>query len=426
MEKTSSLQNRPSWWRAIGPALITACVVFGPGSLLVCSKVGATYGYQLLWLLVMNAVLMGTFMTMAARIGVMGGATPCTLVAQRLNRPAAALIGINLCLICGAFQFGNNLAFVTAVKTLFPTVDAIWVLLGLNGVIILFLFAAKQIYRILEKTMKIMVALILICFVMNVIKARPDGLGVLTGFIPHLPEGVSLDLPQKVDGEIKDSMLLIASLFGTTFSVAAAFFQGNLVREKGWTIKEYDRGLTDSVVGIVVLTTISGIIMITCATVIAGKPADDVGALAQSLQPLLGKTSHVMFCVGLLAVSMNPFLINAMIGGTALADGLGKPARLSDAWPRRLTVMVLLLGMFVALLALRTGEKPVTLIIFGQALTVIGNPLMAVSLLWLANRKDVMGKRKNRLIHNILGGIGFLVVLFMAIRILILVLLKIR
>ena len=122
---TVTVEKHSAWWRSIGPALITACVVFGPGSLLVCSKVGATHGYQLIWLLVMNAVLMGTYMTMAARIGVMGGATPCTLLAQRLNRPAAAVIGVNLCLICGAFQFGNNLAFVTAVQTLFPDVEAI-------------------------------------------------------------------------------------------------------------------------------------------------------------------------------------------------------------------------------------------------------------------------------------------------------------
>jgi len=140
----------------------------------------------------------------------------------------------------------------------------------------------------------------------------------------------------------------------------------------------------------------------------------------------LGPAAYVMFCVGLLAVSMNPFLINAMLGGTVLADGLGKPARLSDSWPRRLTVALLLVGMTVALLALRTGEKPVKLIIFGQALTVLGNPLMAGVLLWLANRKDVMGEKQNRLIHNILGGIGFLVVLFMAIRILILIVLKLR
>ncbi|MHC4517365.1 MAG: divalent metal cation transporter, partial [Planctomycetota bacterium] len=111
-------QPRPPWWRSIGPALITACVVFGPGSMLISSKIGATHGYQLLWLLLMTGVLMGTYMTTAARIGVVGGATPCTLIAQRLGRPVAAVIGINLCLICGSFQFSNNLAVAAAFDTL--------------------------------------------------------------------------------------------------------------------------------------------------------------------------------------------------------------------------------------------------------------------------------------------------------------------
>jgi manganese transport protein len=115
---------------------------------------------------------------------------------------------------------------------------------------------------------------------------------------------------------------------------------------------------------------------------------------------------------------MNPFLINAMIGGSILADGIGQPPKLSDRWPRRFTVLVLLTGMVVAILALRTGQKPVNLIIFGQALTVIGNPLMAVTILWLANRKDIMGERRNTVILNILGGLGLLVVLLMAVRVL--------
>ena len=54
-------EKRPSWWRSIGPALITACVVFGPGSLLVSSNVGASYGYELLWLLLLLGLLMGTY-----------------------------------------------------------------------------------------------------------------------------------------------------------------------------------------------------------------------------------------------------------------------------------------------------------------------------------------------------------------------------
>ena len=107
-----------------------------------------------------------------------------------------------------------------------------------------------------------------------------------------------------------------------------------------------------------------------------------------------------------------------------LADGIGKPAKMGDPWSRRFTVLVLLVGMVVAMLALSTGEKPVKLIIFGQALTVIGNPLMAATLLWLANRKDIMGDRRNTILMNILGGVGLLVVIFMAIRVLCLLVLK--
>jgi Mn2+/Fe2+ NRAMP family transporter len=417
----SQIVNRESkmaWWRSIGPALITACVVFGPGSLLVSANIGATHGYQLLWLLILTGILMGTYMTTAARIGVVGGATPCTLLARRLGRPVAAVIGVNLCLICGTFQFSNNLAVAAAAETLVPKLDAHWILLGFNGLIIIFLFAAKQLYRFLERAMKIMVGLMLLCFVINVILARPSLSGIVRGFIPNWPDGLSLGVPRKIDGAVQDPMILIASLLGTTFSVAAAFYQGNLVREKGWKIKDYSRGIGDSVAGVCVLTSVSAIIMITAAKVIPGEPAENIGVLAESLRPLLRSVAHVFFCVGLFAVAMNPFLINAMIGGSILADGIGRPAKLSDRWPRRFTVVVLLIGMVVAILALRTGQKPVNLIIFGQALTVIGNPLMAVTILWLANQKDIMGERRNTLTLNILGGLGLLVVVLMAVRVL--------
>jgi len=413
-----------SWWRSIGPALITACVVFGPGSLLISSNVGAKYGYELLWMLILTGILMGTYMTTAARIGVVGGVTPCTLVAQKLGRPAAVVVSMNLCLICTTFQFANNLAVVAAAKALVPKVPPIIILVALNGLIITFLFTAKHIYQLLEKVMKVMVGVILVSFVINLVLAAPSLIAILKGLIPGIPDSISFGLRHEVEGRTEDPLLLIASLLGTTFSIAAAFYQGNLVRERGWTIKDYSRGIGDSIAGVVVITSVSAVIMITTATVIPGEHAEDIGVLAQALQPLLGATAYVIFCVGLFAVAMNPFLINAMIGGSILADGLGKPARLSDRSSRVFTVVVLLVGMVVAILALRTGQKPVSLIIFGSALTVIGNPLMAATILWLANNKAIMGEHRNNLIHNILGGIGFLAVVFVAVRVLIVVVLK--
>jgi manganese transport protein len=414
----SGAQSSRRWWRSIGPALITACVVFGPGSLVISSNVGATYGYELLWLLVLTGVLMGTYVTLGARIGVVGGATACRLVSTRLGPPFAVILGLNLALICSTFQFSNNVAVALAAQAIWPGVSSAWVLVVMNGVMIAFLFAAREIYRILERAVKVMVGVILVAFLFNLLAAQPDLSAVLAGLIPGIPEGLSLGIPQRVGDAIADPMILVASLLGTTFSVGAAFYQSNLVRERGWTMREYRHGIGDAIAGVLVLTGVSMAIMITTATVIPGQPASDIGTLAQMLRPLLGATAYVVFCVGLLAVAMNPFLINAMIGGSILADGLGKPARLGDRAPRLLTVAVLLIGMSVAIVALRSGQKPVSLIIFGQALTVLGNPLMAGTLLYLSNRRDVMGDHRNGWIMNLLGGAGFVLVLAMAARIL--------
>ncbi len=415
------------WWQAFGPAIITASAVLGAGSLLVSSNIGANYQHSLLWLLLLAGALMVVYVSMAARIGIVSGQTPCTLIAKRLGRPFSALIGINLCLICTTFQFANNLASAAAISALFPQINDITllglkgpqlVLVSLNTAIIIFLLISNKVYHIMEQFMKILVGIIILCFFANLMVVKPDLLAVLKGLIPNLPDGLSIRMPQKTQTGIYDPMILVASLIGTTFSVGGAFYQGNLVREKGWTIKQYKYGIIDSFTGILVLILITAVIMVTTATVMPGKPAGHVGQLAQSLRPLLGNTSHVIFCVGLLAVSLSSFLINAMIGGSILADALGRPAKLSDRFSRIFIIMVFIVGMVMAVLALNTSIKPISLIIVGQALTVIGNPLMAGALLWLANRKDVMGNHCNGIVLNAVGGLGLVIVIFMAFRVL--------
>ncbi|HPC95273.1 MAG TPA: Nramp family divalent metal transporter [Sedimentisphaerales bacterium] len=412
--------RKSPWWRSIGPALITACVVFGPGSLVISSNVGATYGYELLWLLALAGLVMGAYMTMSARTGVTAGATHFTTLAREVNRPFAALLGIVLCLTCAAFQFSNNLAIALVAGAFAPQGHTLTVQLAamgaLNLLLCVFLFKATHVFKTIERIMKVMVGIVLVSFLFNLFVAWPDWLGVLKGLVPSVPEKLSLGIPRIIDGAISDPLVLIASLLGTTFSVAGAFFQGNLVREKNWNVEDYYRGIGDSVAGVFVLTLVSAIIMTTAATVIFGRPADNMAALALTLGPLLGPVAFYVFCIGLVPIALNPFLINAMIGGTALADGLGLPGKMSDRWPRILTVGVLLVGFLVAAFGLWTRTAPVNLMIAGQAMTVIGNPLMAGTLLWLANRRNVMGERRNRAFTNLIGVVGFLIVLLLSVR----------
>lgn len=413
---------RPPWWKSLGPALITACVVFGPGSLVISANVGATYGFELVWLLVITGILMGTYMTMSARIGVVRGSSHFETLRQEVGRPFAAVLGILLCLTCGAFQFSNNLAISLVAEAIAPEKYRLVLQIGsmatLNLLLILLLFRGGQVYQTLERVVKVMVGVVLCSFVINLFLARPDVLGILKGFVPGVPENLSLGIPHIINGVIKDPLVLIASLFGTTFSLAGAFFQGNLVKEKGWTVQDYDRGIGDAVAGVGVLTLVSLIIMVTGGAVIFGRPADNMVTLAGTLQPLLGTMAFTIFCVGLIPVALNPFLINSMIGGAALSDGLGLSGKLGDFWPRMFTVVVLLAGFTMASIGLWKEIPAVNLMIFGQAMTVIGNPLMAGTLLWLASRKKLMGERKNRIITNILGALGLLVVMLLAVRML--------
>lgn len=384
------------WYQALGPGLITACVVIGPGSILTSSKVGADNGFALSWVVVASVVFMLSFTTMAARLGVMAKDSPGKMLTDRVGRWLAMLVGVSVFFIASAFQFGNNLGVHTAFNAY---VDFEYIVVLFNAAAIAFLFCFKNLYKALEKLMMGFVGLMLLAFAANLFFAKPQLGEWASGFVPS---GL---------GEIDITVL---GLVGTTFVIAAAYFQIYLVREKGVAKEGLADSLLDSRVGALIMAAITLMIMGTAASVLRGQELTDAGAVAEQLQPLFGDKGKALFCLGLFSAAYSSFLINSMIGGFVLADGLGLGSKPDDPWTRRLTAAVLLTGMGVALYVIETGAKPVGAIVMAQAVTVIAAPLMAGVLLWLCNRKDYMGEHRNGPLLNIVGGIGFLVLLAMA------------
>ena len=78
-----------------------------------------------------------------------------------------------------------------------------------------------------------------------------------------------------------------------------------------------------------------------------------------------------------------------------MSDALGKGSRLGGRWVLGLTTAALLSGMVIALINLRNGkESTVALIVFAQALTVLGIPALALALIYLGTRPDLTGERR--------------------------------
>ena len=389
-------QSPRRWYQSLGPGLITACVVIGPGSIMTSSKVGAVNGFSLSWVVVASVLFMLTYTTMAARLGVMAKDSPGKMLTDCVGKWLAVLIGISVFFIASAFQFGNNLGVHTAFNAY---IEFDYIVIVFNSAAIAFLFFFKNLYKALEKLMMGFVGLMLLAFAVNLIFAKPNLSEWARGFAPG------------GEGQID---LVVLGLVGTTFVIAAAYFQIYLIREKGIEEEDLPNSLIDSRVGAVIMALITLMIMGTAASVLRGQDLSGAGDVAKQLEPLFGSWGKGLFCLGLFCAAYSSFLINSMIGGFVLADGLGLGSRSEDKWTRYLTAVVLLTGMSVALYVIKKEVQPVGAIVMAQAVTVIAAPLMAGTLLWLCNRKEHMGEQKNGPILNIVGGIGFLMLLAMA------------
>ena len=400
--ESAAVISKP-WYQRIGPGLITACVVIGPGSILTSSSVGANNEYSMLWVVAVSVIFMLTYMTLGARLGVVAAKAPGDLIRDKAGKWLSALVGICVFFISAAFQSGNNIGVGAAFEAFSdskPLVAGLIVLF--NVVAISFLFAFKNLYRTLERLMMGFVALMLLSFAFNLISLKPSVSKMAAGLIPNF-EGIDI---------------AVLGLVGTTFVVTAAYYQAYLVRQKGWGISELKSGLIDARVGTAIMALITVMLMSTAAaglykggeSVALGSPVD----VAKSLEATFGPSAKIIFCFGLFSAAYSSFLVNSMIGGFIVADGLGLGSKPTDLWPRLMTTVALLTGMVVALAFILLDFDRTPTIIAAQAVTVVGAPLIAGVLLWLTSRRDIMGDHVNGPVMKAFAGLGFVLLLAMA------------
>jgi len=400
------------WYERIGPGLIIACVVIGPGSITTSTQVGAAHGFALTWVVLVAVVFMLVFMQMGARLGVVSGQSPADLITERAGRWLAILIGIGTFFISASFQFGNNLgvdaAFREVSKDLFsldvqarvePWLD--YTVIAFNALAIGFLLIFRNLYRAIERLMMCFVGLMLVSFALNL------GFALANMAPAPIPAPGAEQLP------LIDFSLL--GLVGTTFVITAAYYQTYLVQQKGWAREDLAEGIRDARVGSVLMALITLMIMCTAAAVLRGKELGNYTEVSSQLAPLFGAWGRPLFCIGLFAAAYSSFLVNSMIGGFIMADGLGLGSHPEDKAPRLMTVAVLLIGMGVALIVIKADFDSVPLVVAAQAVTVLAAPLAAGVLIWLCNRQDIMGQDRNGRGTNILAGLGFLLLLAIAI-----------
>jgi Mn2+/Fe2+ NRAMP family transporter len=245
--------------------------------------------------------------------------------------------------------------------------------------------------------MMALVAIMIVAFVANLFWTGISVPKLAAGLVPRLRE--------------KD-LVIVSAMLATTFSVVGAFYQAYLVRAKGWKRENLGTAVGDAWAGITALGIMSAVILIGSAESLFGTGSSfgDIGELAQQLKGILGGVSNLMFCLGLAAASFSSFIVNAVVGGGLLADGLGLDSRVDGKSTKACASAALLVGCLVAVVTIVLG----TSLLLAQASTLLAVPLCAVLLLLLTSSRNVMGKLKNRLPTIAVGTVGLVVLLWLA------------
>ena len=383
--------------RSVGPGFIIASVVLGPGSITVASRIGSEYGYAFLWVIVLATIFMITYTSMSARFGVMNQASILQAISGHYGRWLAMVIGISAFLSTSSFQFGNNLGIGIGMQGITGINERVWPLI-FTPLGILLIFWARNLYKVLENLMKFLVMIMIVAFFINLILTKPEAGALVRGFIPSM---LSMD-----------SLPVVSALMGTSFALAAALYQSYLAQDRGWKKENLKNSLKDTYIGILFLALISATILVTSAAALhpRGILVKSAADMAMQMEALFGVYAKVLFSVGLCAAAFSSMMVNSVIGGGLLADGLGLSRSMNDPRTKIFIIAILLIGMAVAVFF---RGNVIYALIMAQASTMLTVPLIAIGLFLVLNNPKIMGAYRNNMWQNIIAVAGFLVVSIM-------------
>ncbi len=383
----------------MGPAWIISAVACGPATLASVSVAGASYGFALMWVVVLSAVFGATAQYLAARLGVIEGQGIIATTRARLGGAWAWVLTIDavLATYLAAIFLMNALVGITGLVT--GLASPWW---GLAYAAAFTAFLIRGGYRWFETLCKVVVAFMVLCFVATALQAGIHPAQALAGLAPSLPGGLG-------------SALVMAAIMGGAVHVTIIGMHTYNVGARGWTAADLGLARFDTVASMgVAFGLYSVAIYLVAAAVLhpAGIRIATAADAALSLGPLLGRLAMAIFLAGLWAAALSTIMPTFLAGAYFISDALGWPQDTGDSRFR----VVIAAGVLLSVLGPFIKGSFILLLPVMLATGLCGTPLALALILYLLNRREVAGRHVNSLLLNLLGAATFLVTLVLAAR----------
>ena len=244
-----------------------------------------------------------------------------------------------------------------------------------------------------EKILAFFVAIMGLCFILTMFMIVPSPTQILAGLKPYFPREGS-------------GIILLAGMVGTTMGGILYVVRSILVQEKGWTMQHLALEKRDAFISVMLMFILSIAVMACAAGTLypKGLHIDNAIDMVRLLEPLAGRFAISLFVAGIVCAGISSIFPIVLLAPWLLADYRSRPRNLHSTESRLLVLFGVLLGLTVPIF----GGRPVLVLIFSQAATLLATPLI-VGLMWiLYNRKVLMGANRFSSLQNLMMGIIFL------------------
>lgn len=358
------------------------------GSIATSAQAGSTYGYLLLWAVLLGTVCVIFLVEMSGRFSIVSGQTITDAVRKRFGFagfivPFVATLLVNLLVL--ASEFGGAcvaLQLLTGVRFQFwaiPVAAGVWALLWLGT------------FDVIEDGTALL-GLVTVAFVVAVFALGADPKEMARGFVPRLP-----------GAEPAHYLFLAVSIVGATIAPYLFLFYSSGAIEDKWDKSYLLPNRFIAFIGMSFGSLIAMAVIVVAALTLQphGIRVDSYEQAALMLVPAFGRSGFYLFVASLAVACIGAALELSLATAYSVAQVFGWNWG-ENVKPREAMRFSVTYTLFIALAALLVliGIDPMKLTLFSMAVTAVVLPLTVVPFLVLMNDRKFMGRHVNGRLSN--------------------------
>jgi Mn2+/Fe2+ NRAMP family transporter len=364
----------------LGPGLLAGLSDDDPAGITTYSILGAKYGYELIWVLVVSTAALIVFHELGVRLGIVTGKGLLTLVRERYGKRAAgavlaALVVANTGTLCAEF------AGVAAAMQLLTGMSR-YVSVPVAAVAVSALVLREN-FRHVEHLL-LALGTVFVAYVVSGILAHPDwGAAARGAVVPDLPLN-------------RDALLVAVATVGTTLAPWGLAFIQSYAVDKRLKVRDLPYERIDVVIGAVLSGMIGFFVIVACAASlhVVGVEVEDARDAARGLEPLAGSAAATLFGLGFLGAALLAAAIVPLSTAYSISETIGDKADLDDSFAEARPFYLSFAGVTAVAVAivLIPGAPLIQLLFLTQALNAVLLLVLLPFLRRLGRDRDLMGE----------------------------------